>query len=117
MALLALPVAQQCQPAISIAEADLAVISRELAGVASPDEEQSLLERLTRLSASIEAMVLNNYYRFSAADAYFNIVRVRFQELREERHEVAPTFVEVMNRRLVPAIDFCASVRLSLIHI
>ena len=111
MALLALPVAQQCQPAISIAEADLAVISRELAGVASPDEEQSLLERLTRLSASIEAMVENNNYRFSAADAYFNIVRARLQELREERIEGAPTFGEFMDRRLVPAIDFCASVR------
>ncbi len=111
MALLALPVAQQCQPAISAAEADLAVISRELAEVASPDEEQSLLERLTLLSATIEAMVEDNNYRFSAAEAYFNIVRARLQELREERIEGAPTFGEFMERRLVPAIDFCASVR------
>lgn len=111
MALLALPVAQQCQPAISAAEADLAAISRELAEVASANEEQSLLERLTKLSASIEAMVENNNYRFSAADAYFNIVRARLQELREERIEGSPTFGEFMDRRLVPAIDFCASVR------
>lgn len=111
MALLALPVAQQCQPAISAAEADLASISRELAEVASPDEEQSLLERLTLLSATIEAMVEDNNYRFSAADAYFNIVRARLQELREERIEGSPTFGEFMERRLVPAIDFCASVR------
>ena len=41
----------------------------------------------------------------------FNIVRARLQELREERIEGAPTFGEFMDRRLVPAIDFCASVR------
>lgn len=111
MALLALPVAQQCQPAISAAEGELAAISRELAGVSLPEEEQSLLGRLTRLSASIEAMLEDNNYRFSAADAYFNIVRARLHELREERIEGVPTFGEFLERRLVPAIDFCASVR------
>lgn len=73
MALLALPVARECQPVIREAEAD--------------------------------------NYRFSASAAYFSIIRARLQELREERIEGVPTLGEFMERRLVPAMEFCESVR------
>ena len=111
MALLALPVARECQPVIREAETALAEISRELAVADSPDTERWLLERLTRLSARIEAVAEANDYRFSAASAYFSIVRARLHELREERIEGVPTFGEFMDRRLVPAMEFCDFVR------
>ncbi len=111
MALLALPLARECQPVIRAAEAALAAISRELAAADAPAAERSLLERLTRLSARIEAMAEANNYRFSAAAAYFSIIRARVQELREERIEGVPTFGEFLERRLVPAMEFCESVR------
>lgn len=111
MALLALPVAHECQPTIRSAERELAAISRDLAGATSPEVERALLERLTQLSASIEAVAEANNYRFSASNAYFRIIQARIQELREERIEGAPTIGEFMDRRLVPAMDFCESVR------
>lgn len=111
MALLALPVARECQPVIREAEAALAAISGELAAADSAAAERSLLERLTRLSARIEAMAEANNYRFSASAAYFSIIRARLHELREERIEGVPTFGEFMERRLVPAMEFCDSVR------
>lgn len=111
MALLALPVARECQPVIREAEAALAAISGELAAADSPEAERSLLERLTRLSARIEAMAEADNYRFSASAAYFSIIRARLQELREERIEGVPTLGEFMERRLVPAMEFCESVR------
>lgn len=111
MALLALPGAYECQPTIRDAETELAGISRELVSATSPEAERALLERLTALSARIEAIAEANNYRFSASSAYYRIIRARIHELREERIEGAPTIGEFMDRRLVPAMDFCESVR------
>lgn len=103
MALLALPVAQQLTPVLDASEAELTEIGEALVDV-EENMEQALLGRLTRLSAGSQHRHLRSNYRFSAADAYYEIVLQRIHELRETRIVGLQTFDEFTNRRLAPAV-------------
>ncbi len=109
VALLALPVAQAMQPFQSQCEADLARITHALSA-SQPSDEAALLERLTRLEAEIESRGTETDYRFSAAVAYYDLVRRRIAELREGRIEGHQTFGEFIERRLAPAVATCRTV-------
>lgn len=121
MALLGLPQAEMTQPLLSAIEQELAALtiameqSDRVAGYAHPGahtghEDQNLLHRITDLAARVEKLSINNNYRFSASQAYFNLVQARIRELREERMEGIPTLAEFMGRRLTPAMNTCLSV-------
>jgi len=121
MALLALPQAEATQPVLSAIEKELAAIivamerSEQTAMAAQlrddeADEDQALLDKITSLAARMEKISVHNSYRFSASQAYFNLVKARIEELREERVEGIPTLAEFMGRRLTPAMDTCVSV-------
>ncbi|MBL8789668.1 MAG: DUF3422 domain-containing protein, partial [Rhizobiales bacterium] len=73
-------------------------------------EEPELLDRLTRLEAEVERQYTDNQYRFTAANAYYDIVQQRIEELREERIEGLQTFREFNDRRFLPAIATCRAV-------
>ena len=103
MALLALPVAHQLTPVLDESEEELTNISEALVD-AEMNQEQALLERLTRLSASSQHRHLRSNYRFDAANAYYDIVLQRIHELRETRIPGLQTFEEFTNRRLAPAV-------------
>ncbi|MCK6681417.1 MAG: DUF3422 domain-containing protein [Thermoanaerobaculia bacterium] len=106
MALLALPVARALVPVLDEGEGQLVEITKALEG-ASDDDEPVLLDRLTRLSGSIEGRLSDTHYRFSAAAAYHELVKRRIAELREERIQGLQTFQEFMGRRLDPALNTC----------
>ncbi len=103
LALLALPVAQQLVPVLDEDERELADVGQALVD-AEAQHEQDLLERLTRLSARTQHRHLRSNYRFAAADAYYEIVLQRINELRESRIPGLQTFEEFTNRRLAPAV-------------
>lgn len=103
LALLALPIAQQLSPVLDESEAELAAIGEALVNAES-QQEQPLLDRITRLSAASQHRHLRNTYRFAAADAYYEIVKQRIHELRESRIPGLQTFEEFTNRRLTPAV-------------
>ncbi|MDJ0760635.1 MAG: DUF3422 domain-containing protein [Woeseiaceae bacterium] len=103
MSLLALPVAQQLTPVLDESEEELTLIGEALVD-AEMNQEQALLERLTRLSATSQHRHLRSNYRFDAADAYYEIVLQRIHELRETRIVGVQTFEEFTNRRLAPAV-------------
>jgi uncharacterized membrane-anchored protein len=109
MALLALPTARGLAPALTRSERDLAAITEVLAAARAQDEA-SLLERLTRLSAEIESREAQHHYRFSAAEAYYDLVQRRIVELRETRLYGLQTFNEFTERRLAPAMNTCKAV-------
>jgi uncharacterized membrane-anchored protein len=104
MALLALPVARELAPLLTRGEQELAQITGALVG-ADFDDEAVLLERLTRLGAEIESREAANHYRFSAADAYYELVQRRIADLRERRIEGMQRFQEFTERRLAPAMN------------
>lgn len=107
-ALLALPVARDLGPFLSESDRELTRITTEMVA-AGRDEEPNLLERLTTLQAEIERRYAVSEYRFSAAQAYYDLVRSRISELREERIEGLQTFNEFTERRLSPAMGTCRS--------
>ncbi len=109
MALLTLPVARELSPWLNGAEHELAGISSRLVGSSEADEP-ALLDRLTRLDAEIESRESAHHYRFSAADAYNDLVLRRIAELRESRIQGLQTFEEFTERRLAPAIATCRAV-------
>ncbi|MGI9237872.1 MAG: DUF3422 family protein [Woeseiaceae bacterium] len=103
MALLALPVARELTPVLDADELELSAIGEALVDADSHDE-QEWLERLTRLSASSQSRHQRSNYRFAAADAYYEIVLQRINELRETRIPGLQTFEEFTTRRLAPAV-------------
>jgi uncharacterized membrane-anchored protein len=109
MALLALPVARRLTPFLSESEHELLQIMDAMQ-TAGDAEEPQLLDRLTRLEAAVEHQYTDNHYRFSAANAYYDLVQQRIEELREERIEGFQTFREFNDRRFLPAIATCRSV-------
>jgi uncharacterized membrane-anchored protein len=106
MALLALPVARELAPFLKDCERELSQVTTVLES-ANPEDEASLLDRLTRLEAQIESREAANDYRFSAAAAYYELVQRRIGELREMRIPGLQTFGEFTERRLAPAMNTC----------
>jgi uncharacterized membrane-anchored protein len=106
MALLALPVARNLWPVIEGFEQVLAKLSNEIAAEGDTGEAQ-ILERLTKLEASVHSQYAEHHYRFSASAAYYELVQRRIDELREVRIEGLQTFREFTERRLAPAMSTC----------
>ena len=109
LALLALPLAREIGPFLTRSEQDLAKVTNSLVQAGEQDEPE-LLERLTRLAAEIESREAASLYRFSAADAYYELVQRRIAELREVRIEGVQTLQEFTERRLAPAMNTCRAV-------
>lgn len=108
-ALLTYPVARRVMPMLGHAEQDLARITEAIAS-ATTEEEPALLNKLTKLAATIESMASLIQYRITAAQAYYKLVRRRIGELRELRVEGMQTFNEFCERRMGPAMNTCETV-------
>ena len=106
LAQLTLPIARRLTVVLSEHEQELAEITAALVHVETADEPR-LLERLTALAAQIESLESQTQYRFSAARAYYALVRRRIGELREERLPAIQTFHEFTELRLAPAMQTC----------
>ena len=109
LALLALPKAREIGPFLTRSEQELSHIITALVHAGEADEPE-LLERLTNLAAEVEAREAESLYRFSAADAYYELVQRRIAELREIRIEGVQTLQEFTERRLAPAMNTCRAV-------
>lgn len=109
MALLAFPLARSAGQRVHAAENELARLTQAMAG-SRRESEPALLDELTRLAAEVENSVAETSFRFSAARAYYALVRQRIAELREERIPGVQTVTEFMDRRLSPAMNTCESV-------
>ena len=107
MALLGLPVAREVGRTLASAERDLAEVAERIRN-AETHNEPELLRQLTRLAAEVEGMYARTHARFSASQAYFEIVRQRIEELREERQGTLQMLREFMEKRLHPAVQTCA---------
>ncbi len=103
LALLAFPVARARMGELSMLESDLRDATTALVS-AKEEEEPALLERLTRLAATMESLQSASQFRFGAAASYHELVERRLEELREGRLEGLPTFSEFFDRRLTPAM-------------
>jgi len=105
LAMLALPLARDAGHRVSEAETKVSDIVSRLVEIEGVEDEKELLGRLSLLAAEAEAISATTNYRFSAAGAYFDLVKRRLGELREDRIIGLQPVGEFMERRLIPAMD------------
>ena len=115
-ALLAFPLARAAFPELNRIEQRLAEITAATAALhgrgdprQTQDKERLLLDELTRVAAEVERSVAATSFRFSAAEAYWNLVQARVREFREQRIGDLRTLGGFMSRRLAPAMNSCAA--------
>lgn len=112
MALLAFPVAREMFGRLRRMEQQLAAVTAQMAEQSGAEtaktpevEERALLDELTRIAAEVERSVASTMFRFSAALAYWEIVRARVTEFREQRIGDMRTLSGFLSRRLAPAMS------------
>ena len=111
MSLLGLPVARELNPAITQIEEDLAVLNQRIADIQNEDDERLLLTELSQLAANIEQHRSDTNFRFSATNAYYDLVGDRLHQLHESHMDGVQSLQEFLERRLSPGIKTCQSVR------
>lgn len=111
MALLALPVARQITPEVSAMERELVRINEALTSADARTDQRELLDELSNLAARVERLRSDTTYRFAATNAYFDLVRERNRELREEKIPEIQSIHMFIKRRLAPGIRTCNAVR------
>ena len=110
LAMLPVPLAREYIPELARIDERLAALTTHTTELETLEDEQNLLTDLTRLAAEIESISALTNQRFSATSAYYNIVKLRISELREQRIQGLQMFHEFMEQRLTSAMDTCASV-------
>ncbi len=110
LAMLPVPLARKYIPELARLDERLAELTTNNTDLETLEDEQRLLNKLTRLAAEIESISALTNQRFSATSAYYNIVKLRITELREQRIQGLQMFHEFMEQRLTSAMDTCASV-------
>jgi uncharacterized membrane-anchored protein len=118
MALLSFPVARSTLPKLSGYEDRLVKLATEMAATSKAQDmadvtaedlelDRRLLSQLTDLAAKVEQLSAENRVRFTAAEAYTDLVKKRITELKELPMTGMQTFGEFMDRRLGPAMKTC----------
>jgi uncharacterized membrane-anchored protein len=105
-ALLGLPIARRASTVLGEAERELAQLA-EAIRVAESRDEAVLLDRLTRLAAHVEGEYATTHARFSASEAYFDLVDKRVAAIGEQPLSGSQTVAQFMDRRLTPARSTC----------
>ncbi|MBX9914565.1 MAG: DUF3422 domain-containing protein [Pseudomonadaceae bacterium] len=111
MLLLALPAAKSIAPELKTMDQQLATVIQQINQIAGLHDERRLLGELSSLAARIEKLISDSNFRFSAAQAYYQLISNRLEELREQEVAGLQTFREFLQRRLTPAWRTCEAVR------
>lgn len=106
--LLTLPIARDLTPQLNRFEHDLASIMDAI-GVADGDgvRDAQTLERLTQLASTVERVYASTHGRFTAANAYYDLVNRRVADLHERQIFGLQTIGQFLDRRLAPAMQTC----------
>jgi len=102
LALLALPINEQVQPASRAIDNRLTHLIQSLNQLHGIDEEKKLLASLTELAVENENLRALSAHRYSATCAYHDIVQARLRELKEQRIEGFQPISEFLSRRMDP---------------
>lgn len=105
MAMLALPPARKARPEIAELEQSLSDILQTLAFSDGTDDEQMLLEQLSKVAAETERISASLNYRFSASKAYQELVYQRIDGLRIEGIIGMQRLSDFMLTRFMPAME------------
>ena len=114
--LLAFPLARDAFPQLNRIEQRLAEITAATAALhgrgdpkQTQDAERALLDELTGVASEVERSVAATSFRFSAGQAYWDLVQARVREFREKLIGDLRTLGVFLSRRLAPAMNSCAA--------
>jgi len=113
MALLSLPIARSLSPDVAKMEHDLVDINQKMAAVGEIDDSD-MLDKLSDLAGKTEQLIANISYRFSATNAYYDLVCSRLEQLKETDIEGIEQINEFVTRRLSPGIRTCQALSIRL---
>lgn len=105
MAMIALPPARDARPGVAKLEQDLSDILQTLAFSNGTDDEQQLLEQLSKVAAKTERISASLNYRFSASRAYQELVMQRTEAMRIDRIVGVQPMTDYMLTRFKPAME------------
>lgn len=105
MAMLALPPARNSRPNIAELEQNLSDILQTLAFSEGTDDEQQLLEQLSKVAAETERISASLNYRFSASKAYQELVYQRLEALQLESITGLQRLSDFLTIRFAPAME------------
>lgn len=110
MALMGAQPARELSPVLRKLDMQLAEIITQLSTTEGLDEERELLGQLTTMAAQIERHRADTNSRFSATQAYYQLVMKRLEELKEIQRGPSFTLSAFFGRRLTPAAKTCDAV-------
>lgn len=105
LTMLALPLARDTRTRVLHAETEISEIISSLAGIEGVDDERGLLSRLSILAAEAEEVSVETSYRFSAARAYYSLVKRRIEDIHEDKIAGLQSVEEFIDKRLGPAME------------
>ena len=107
LAMLPVPKIRQMVPQLAHFDQRLVELTASNKNLDSVEDEQQLLDGLTKLSSDIERISAQTNHRFNASKVYYDIVKLRISELREERIEGLQMLQEFMEQHLSSAMSTC----------
>lgn len=108
MASLTLPLARSLGAELRHYETELAALSDDNASAQAQDL-RALLKRITQLSARVTQTHARTRLRFSATEAYAQLVSERIEELHESRTGDCQKLGTFIEQRFRPTVRYCAS--------
>jgi uncharacterized membrane-anchored protein len=113
MALLSLPIARSLSDKVAKMEHDLVEINQVMASSAEQNDSE-MLDKLSNLAGKTEQLIADISYRFSATNAYYELVCARLEQLKETDIEGVERINEFVTRRLSPGIRTCQALSVRL---
>lgn len=114
LALLGLPEAQRMSSVVHRLEIALPPLIESIRHSAGLADNRALLDRLSSLSAELEAESAASAFRFGATRAYFELVQLRLDAIGESDLEGGRRWSAFLSRRLNPAMRTCRSTEMRL---
>lgn len=106
MALLSLPIAKALSADVAQIEQRLVAINQSMASTKDADDGE-MLSALSHLANQTEQILADISYRFSATDAYYELVCSRITQLKEQELNHKERLSEFVTRRLGPGVKTC----------
>lgn len=106
MATLGLPLAQAINSELNQLDLQLQQVTTCIA-LGTDQNDRELLTQVSKIAAKVEDFRSQSTYRFSATNAYYDVVLQRMDELKEEEIQGYMTMQEFLMRRITPAVKTC----------
>lgn len=111
-AMIAFPVAKSLSAPLRMAESELAALSEKISQFlpesgAHTEKDGQFLGALSQLASTIEQWISGYGLRFTASEAYSQLLNKNLNELKETPIQGVQTLSEFMDRRFQPAMGTC----------